>query len=287
MNGPGHVPITRKAFVKKGLNKLLVLLGGALVAGSYGFCWERSWVELVRLTVHLPSLPREWIGTRIVHFSDVHLGHFCTPDDLQSVVDLIGKEKPDLICFTGDLVEDGTEMLGEAVPVLARLAAPLGKYAVLGNHDYRNRKPQLVRDALDAAGFTVLHNQHARLQKGNAPFFIAGVDDLLLGTPDLDSALKGITADHPVILLAHEPDFADVSAQAPVHLQLSGHSHGGQVRLPFVGAVVTPPMARKYVQGLNYAGEQNMPVYTNRGLGTTQLPIRFLCRPEMTVLTLA
>jgi uncharacterized protein len=98
--------------------------------------------------------------------------------------------------------------------------------------------------------------------------------------------LAGIPAGEPVILLVHEPDFADEAARYPVHLQLSGHSHGGQVRLPLIGHLATPELGQKYVSGLMQAGERGMPVYTNRGLGTTILPVRFLCRPEVTVLTL-
>lgn len=284
MNNLQHVRLSRRAFMKK---IVWGLAGGAFLAGSYSFGWERNWVEMVRLTMSLPQLPPAWRGAKIAHFSDLHLGHFCSPADVQVVVDLINQEKPDFICFTGDLVEDGTDMLAEAVPVLAQMDCPYGKYAVLGNHDYRNRESSLVRDALEASGFSVLDNQHMRLEKDDAALYVAGVDDVLLGRPDLHAALHGIPDGETVILLAHEPDFAEVSSQFPVHIQLSGHSHGGQVRLPFLGALVTPPLARNYVQGLAYAGERGMPVYTNRGLGTTQLPIRFLCRPEITVLTLA
>lgn len=116
--------------------------------------------------------------------------------------------------------------------------------------------------------------------------FIAGIDDALLGKPDLPRAISGIAEDTCTILLAHEPDIADEAARYPIDLQLSGHSHGGQIRLPFIGEVLTPRLGSKYPDGLQRVKNSNLQVYTNRGLGTTILPIRFLCRPELTVLTL-
>lgn len=271
----------------KGIQGLAALIGIGLVAGAYGYGWERNRLEVVRLPLSLPGLPLAFRGVKFLHFSDLHVGHYCEPEDVQRIVDVMAAEHPDLICFTGDLVEEGTRLLSTVVPLLSQLSAPLGKYAVLGNHDYRAGEQNAVRMALTAAGFEVLDNRNVRVEKQGSTLHIAGVDDVLHGVPDLPRALHGIPSDETVILLAHEPDFADESAHFPVHLQLSGHSHGGQVRLPVIGHLLAPKLGRKYVQGLYRVGDRNMPVYTNRGLGTTQLPIRFFCRPELTVLTLA
>ncbi|MGQ7276659.1 metallophosphoesterase [Brevibacillus thermoruber] len=270
----------------KGIHWLLGLLGVGALCGAYGYGWERHQLEVVSLPVSLPDWPQALKGVRMVHFSDTHLGPYWGIEELRRVVDLINREKPDLICFTGDLVDKSTRLLSAAVPVLRALQAPLGKFAVLGNHDWRYGQQAVIHQALLDAEFQVLNNRHVRTEHKGAGLYVAGVDDVLHGTPDLAGALAGIPAGEPVILLVHEPDFADEAARYPVHLQLSGHSHGGQVRLPLIGHLATPELGQKYVSGLMQAGERGMPVYTNRGLGTTILPVRFLCRPEVTVLTL-
>lgn len=270
----------------KGMHWLLGLLGVGALCGAYGYGWERHQLEVVSLSITLPDWPQALKGVRLVHFSDTHLGPYWGLEQLQRVVDVINREKPDLICFTGDLVDESTRLLSAAVPMLRGLQAPLGKFAVLGNHDWRYGQQDVIHQALVDADFQVLDNRHVRTEYKGAGLYVAGVDDVLHGTPDVQAALAGIAPGEPVILLVHEPDFADVAARHHVHLQLSGHSHGGQVRLPLIGHVLTPPLGQKYVSGLMQAGERKMPVYTSRGLGTTILPVRFLCRPEVTVLTL-
>lgn len=252
----------------------------------YGYAWERNTLQVERLSVTLTGLPRSFTGTKLVHFSDVHLGHFLEPQDLQRIVDRIMAEQPDMICFTGDLVDEDTRVLALAVPILSQLQAPLGKYAVLGNHDYRAREQMAVRNAWAASGFEVLDNRNVSVTKNDEKLYVAGVDDVLHGAPNMRQAMTAIPEGQTVILLAHEPDFADEAANHPVQLQLSGHSHGGQVRLPIIGHLLTPKLARKYVQGMYRVGNHSMQVYTNRGIGTTILPVRLFCRPELTVLTL-
>ncbi|MDA5106982.1 metallophosphoesterase [Brevibacillus thermoruber] len=202
----------------KGIHWLLGLLGVGALCGAYGYGWERHQLEVVSLPVSLPDWPQALKGVRMVHFSDTHLGPYWGIEELRRVVDLINREKPDLICFTGDLVDKSTRLLSAAVPVLRALQAPLGKFAVLGNHDWRFGQQAVIHQALLDAEFQVLNNRH--------------------------------------------------------------------VRLPLIGHLATPELGQKYVSGLMQAGERGMPVYTNRGLGTTILPVRFLCRPEVTVLTL-
>lgn len=285
MNQPRLQPIDRRRFIKRGVMWLAGAAGLAAGSAGYSFLFERQWLEIRSQTVSLPSLPNGFKGMKLVQFSDVHLGHYYEPEDLQEAAELIQKQRPDLICFTGDLVDEDHETVVKAVPVLRKLEAPLGKFAVLGNHDYRAGADQ-VAQALEKAGFQVLLNRHVRLERNGASLYIAGVDDALYGEADLSKTLQGIPEKACTILLAHEPDVAVKAAHHPVALQLSGHSHGGQVRLPLVGHVLTPPLARKYVNGLYTAEGSELQVFVNRGLGTTILPVRFLCRPELTVLTL-
>lgn len=286
MSDPKLTTVTRKAFLQQALVMAGRLVGLGALSGLYGYGWERKWIEVTRIPLPVPGMPEPFRGTKLVHFSDLHLGHYSGLEDVQRVVDCIRQEKPDLICFTGDLVDESTRLVSGAVRILRQLEAPLGKFAVLGNHDYRAGEQQVVREAWSDAGFAVLDNRHVRLEKQGSRLYMAGVDDVLLGVPDVRRAVAGIPAGETVILLAHEPDFADEAAAYPVRLQLSGHSHGGQVRIPWLGAILTPKLSQKYVQGLYQIKESGMQVYTTRGIGTTILPVRFCCRPEITVLTL-
>jgi predicted MPP superfamily phosphohydrolase len=154
---------------------------------------------------------------------------------------------------------------------------------ILGNHDHWN-DAHIVEGALHDRGITVLRNNAVPLERGRGRIWIAGIDDALVQAADLGKALSDVPTSETTILLAHEPDFADYATRFPVDLQLSGHSHGGQVRLPGIGAVVLPAMAEKYPLGLNRVGA--LQVYTNRGLGVINPPVRFLCPPEVTFVTL-
>ncbi|HJV44784.1 MAG TPA: hypothetical protein VJ824_03560 [Bacillota bacterium] len=133
-------------------------------------------------------------------------------------------------------------------------------------------------------GFKVLKNNHVTLRRGEDHLTFLGLDDILYGQPNLLKALENTPKDGCKILLVHEPDFANLPSPVPISLQLSGHSHGGQVRIPFLGPILTTKMGRKFAEGLNNG--KNGPLYTTRGIGTTQLPIRFCCRPELTFITL-
>ncbi|MFS0917034.1 metallophosphoesterase [Brevibacillus sp. 179-C 1.1 NHS] len=284
VNDPHIVPMSRKTFLRKMMKWVGGLLGLGMGTGLYSYGWERKWLDVVRVSITISGLPEGFKGTKLIQFSDVHLGHYFALKELQSVIEVIQSEKPDLICFTGDMVDEVTRPLFAAVPLFSQLQTPLGKYAVLGNHDYRAGEQQSVREGLIASGFEVLDNRHVVVNRNGQQLYIAGVDDILHGVPDLPRAMNNIPAEGTVILLAHEPDFADIASEHPVHLQLSGHSHGGQVRLPFIGHLLAPQYGRKYVQGLYQVGR--MALYTNRGLGTTILPVRLFCRPELTVITL-
>jgi predicted MPP superfamily phosphohydrolase len=285
MNQARLQPINRRRFLKRGLMWLAAAAGLAVGGGGYSVLVERRWLMIRSLALTLPSLPNPFKGVKLVQFSDVHLGHYYEAQDLQKIAELILKQQPDVICFTGDLVDEDHEELAKVVPVLQKMEAPLGKFAVLGNHDYRAGAGRVVK-ALERGGFHVLRNSHVRVQRNGSSLYMAGVDDALYGDADLPRTLQGIPDQACTILLAHEPDVAVRAAAHPVALQLSGHSHGGQVRLPFWGHVLTPPLARKYVDGWHAVEESRPQVFVNRGLGTTILPIRFLCRPELTVITL-
>ena len=176
----------------------------------------------------------------------------------------------------------------QIAPILAKLSAPLGKYYIYGNHDHGGYGSDLYRNIMEDARFTLLKNEAKPIQQiDGSGIYIIGIDDAMLGRPDLAAAYKQVTRDVFTLLLSHAPDLADRAAHYPIHWQLSGHSHGGQVKIPFFGALVTPPYARKYPEGLYSIGKSSLlKLYVNRGLGTTRLPFRFMAKPELTVFTL-
>jgi uncharacterized protein len=233
----------------------------------------------------LPRLSSDFRGYRVVHVSDLHLDDRTEPEYLRKLERLVNEQEPDLIAFTGDFVTFSPERFAsELAATLSRLEARDEVVAVLGNHDYL-ADPEVVYSAIREGGATALRNEVRTLERAGSPLYVCGVDDVWEGQPRLDRVLAQLPRDGAAILLVHEPDFADTSsATGRFDLQLSGHSHGGQIRLPLLGAPVLPRYARKYPIGLYRVG--GMLLYTNRGLGMLPPRFRFLCRPEITVLDL-
>ncbi len=157
------------------------------------------------------------------------------------------------------------------------------KIAILGNHDHWNN-PDIVEAALQGRHIEVLRNRSLSVVRGQSRIWIAGVDDVVVGAANMPQTLQIVPPTETTILLAHEPDYADYASRFPVDLQFSGHSHGGQVRIPGIGAPILPALGQKYPIGLNRVG--TLQVYTNRGLGVINPPVRFLCPPEVTFVTL-
>jgi uncharacterized protein len=251
----------------------------------YGYTIEPGWLDVTRLKLTFSKLPDAFAGFTIAQISDLHFGPFIQPAHIDPVVDQALALDADAVVITGDLVSridhGEPDMI---VQTLSRLRAPHGVFATLGNHDWWSGAP-VVTQALRRAGVTVLSNAHHAWRRGGQSLYLAGVDDVWCGKHDLRAALAGIPADGAVIALVHEPDYADVIAHDPrVLLQLSGHSHGGQVRIPFGGALRLPTWGKKYPLGPYQI--RDLTLYTNRGIGVVSCPVRFACRPEVTVLTL-
>ncbi len=273
----------RRTFLK-GLGALAV---GActLAIGSYeyGKHIEAKSLVVEQLQIPLKKLKPALEGFRIVQLSDFHLHPYTQIDFVQQAVNTANALKPDLIVLTGDYVLKGAESIFELAPVLASLDAKYGLFTILGNHDLWT-DVTTIRIGLKEARLPLLYNEGLTLDVGGESLYLAGLDDGWSGHPDLKAALNKRPADIPTILLAHEPDLADVySLDGRVSLQLSGHSHGGQVRIPGLGAPILPSLGRKYDQGLYTVN--NMWLYTNRGLGLIA-PIRINCPPEITEITL-
>lgn len=261
-----------------------LIASGSLFA--YGAEVESRWIEVTRHTLALPGLPEAFKGYRIVQISDIHAGDWLPISRLESAVRMVNRENADLVAITGDFVTYSyPEAPTDIVPTLRHLRAKDGVAAVLGNHDYWGLGSDLIRHVIAEAGMIDLNNDVYTLHRGEDVLHLAGVDSARERMARLSVTLKKLPKDGPAILLAHEPDFADVSAATGrFGLQLSGHSHGGQIVVPLLGPPRLPPMGKKYYSGLYKVG--GMHVYTNRGLGVVGLPLRFFCRPEISVITL-
>ncbi|MBL8093094.1 MAG: metallophosphoesterase, partial [Anaerolineales bacterium] len=277
--------LTRRGFLSTLLRATVA--GAALTLGGAGYAAriEPRWIRVERRGLRLPRLPRAFDGFTLAQISDLHFGRAVDPAYLLAACERTTALRPDAIAVTGDFVsrlDNGeAQRVQEAV---GRLRAPYGVYAVLGNHDWWT-SPAIVRQAVQAGGATLLTNTSVALSRGSDRLHLAGVDDIWEGRHDLSAALASIPAQAGVILLAHEPDYADtVAADGRVDLMLSGHSHGGQVRMPFRGAPILPQWGRKYPAG--WYTIQGLQLYTNRGLGTSEIAVRFNCPPEITLLTL-
>ncbi len=267
----------------RALQKLLLVVMAIFLGIFYVHRVEPSWIEVRSVSMPLPHLAPEFSGYRVVQLSDIHADRWMTTDRIAKIVGQVNQLKPDLVVLTGDFVTHSAEEFSPNLAALSQLNPVDKTLAVMGNHDAWTNST-IVQSALEAAGVQVLNNQVAALQRKSAQLFIAGVNDVWAKRDRLDQVLAALPSEGAAILLAHEPDFAEQSAATGrFDLELSGHSHGGQVKLPFVKRIV-PPLANKYPIGQYKVG--NMIQYTNRGVGMSGLPLRFNCRPEITVFTL-
>ncbi len=271
---------------RKALRRLssAAVLGGAAVY-VYARVVEPRWIEVTRTALVLPRLAPEFDGYTVALISDFHMDRWMTPERLSKIVRLVNAQSPDLVAIPGDFA---THASGFAAPrtagALRKLDARDGAVAVLGNHDY-SANPETVRWAIRESGVTDINNGVRTLHRGGVALHICGVDDCVEGRDDLDAVLEGLPTPAAAVLLTHEPDFADRSAATGrFDLQLSGHSHGGQVWLPFWGSLFLPRLGRRYPAGLYEVG--GMHQYTNRGVGVTLARLRANCRSEVTILTL-
>lgn len=226
---------------------------------------------------------------KVVHFTDPQLGDFFSLDQLQKVVDKINKEKADIVVFTGDLIDNASqyEEVFEISEVLGQIEATIGKYAVYGNHDYGGGAVRYYNDIMEESGFEVLVNESATIDLGDQKINIFGADDALMGNYNVEETMIGISREDVNLLLMHEPDLIDDFKDYPIDLAFAGHSHGGQVYIPFYGPIVRNELAEKYTKGFyNIDNEKEGKLYVNSGLGNTKLPFRFFNVPQISVINI-
>ena len=275
---------TRRDFLKLSGYLTLFAFGGTV----YSTVIEPLWFDIENVILKLPRLPRAFSGFRLVQISDIHAGEHWMPAHLDSVLERVIALKPDIVAITGDFVSFSPamtdEILTQTEAALIALSSHAPVYAVMGNHDHW-WGVERVRGALARSNVVELNNEVHTFSRDGESLHLCGVDDVYERKDDLDRVLDQLPSDGVAILLAHEPDFADTSAATGrFDLQISGHSHGGQVIVPFVGPIVLPRHGKKYPIGLYQVRE--MLQYTNRGLGMIFPYVRFMCRPEITLFTL-
>jgi predicted MPP superfamily phosphohydrolase len=275
-----NTPMDRRKFLKMAG---VATLGSVTATGIYPFL-EAKWCRLARQTITLPNLPSVFRGTTLALVSDVHHGPFVPLVYIRHIVEMTNSLKPDLVLLTGDYVSRNSSYIAPGIETLGKLEAKLGRFAVLGNHDHWESAWESSH-ALSQAGFTQTDNTGFWIERRGARLRICGVGDLWTDRQDPWSALGDATNRDAVILLSHNPDFAETLRDRRVGLMLSGHTHGGQVVLPGFGAPIVPSRyGQKYLHGLVQG--PRCQVFITRGVGTVTPPVRFLCRPEVVLITL-
>ncbi len=240
--------------------------------------------EITHTDIWLRRLPEAFDGLRVVHLTDVHHSLFTPLETVERAVHLANQLEADVVALTGDYVTLSPDYVWPAARALGRLRARLGVFAVLGNHDFQVDAQEITR-ALRAERIRVLRNAHVAVRRRGATLWILGVDDLWWAADDLRGALHGVPAREAKILLCHNPIGIRQAAEHGVDFVLSGHTHGGQVRLPIVGSVRgRSRLGERFVEGWNRLdGTQ---IYVNRGIGKVLVPVRLNCPPEIACLRL-
>lgn len=282
---PGARSITRRSF-------LIGASAAGLSLAAYAGTHARHEIDVTHRTFAIRNLPDAFVGFRFVQITDIHLMEYTEPWFLREAVRITNQLAPELVLLTGDFISRGpaTDKVayrgaGIAAEILEELKVPQ-RFAVLGNHDVAVGADHVI-GPLESHGTPVLVDSYVPIQRGHDYIWLCGSDDAGTRDPDLNLAIPG-GARAPVILMCHEPDYADHVIHHPrfpsIDLMLSGHSHGGQVRLPGIGPLILPPMGKKYIAG--HFQFEHMQLYVNRGLGTVGLPFRLNCPAEVAHITL-
>ncbi|MBE5103976.1 metallophosphoesterase [Bacillus thuringiensis] len=279
--------ITRRNFLKVGMRTCLY----SFITTGFGYYYakyiEPYTLSFTQHTLKSQLIPTSFHGMKILQFSDLHLGYYFSLQHLSQIVSKINAANPDIVLFTGDLIDNYQTYTDTpfVASILKNIQAPFGKFAIYGNHDHGGYGTEYYDHIMRESGFELLQNREKRIRLlDNSEISIFGLDDILLGKPRIKETLRHAQQHIYTIVLVHEPDIASQIATYPIDLQLSGHSHGGQVQIPFLGAIITPSLAKQYVEGLYNI--QDLTLYVNRGLGRTRVPFRFMAKPEITLFTL-
>lgn len=273
---------------------LVILVTSTLLTGLiYEMTvWGPRRLSVETMTLTDPLIPDNFEGVNVLYFSDAHYNKFMDKDRFAAVVSRINQLGPDIVIFGGDLFDHPSveypsiEIQNELTALLSAIVAPLGKYAVVGNHDLESpRTKQMTLNVLQAGGFDVLINQNVPIYNKEQSFIrLIGLDSQLLGNPDIESAYQGIGENEFILTISHTPDIID-DLPASTSWVFAGHSHGGQIRLPFFNEIYTVPYARNYVSGKHMVN--NIQMNISNGIGTTRWDIRLMADPQIHLYTLS
>ena len=272
--------MNRRKFIKRSL------FGGMLTfVGSYSLFIERQVVSVNRYKVPIHNLPLSFHGFTIAQLTDLHLGFLVTPSFIEGVVQKTNNLNTDIIVCTGDYVHDKntTKEIDQVWPILSKLKAKHGVYSILGNHDHWADTNKSL-DWLQRSGQDIRH-QCKTITKNGERIVIGGSGDFWEDELKIDETFSSTDENDCRILLSHNPDSVDTQFETPISLVLSGHTHGGQVVIPFYGAPIVPVQNKKYTSGLIETAKTNL--FISRGIGWSIMPVRFNCYPEIAVLELA
>jgi uncharacterized protein len=273
--------LTRRKFLSTMAAAPLVAVSASSAYASFVEPYD---YEVTLTDVWISGLPQSFDGFRIAQISDVHHSRLVSIAEVSRVVELAQGAKVDLIVLTGDYTTSYRRYIEPCAEALGNLSAPEGVWAVLGNHDHYT-DPQLTARALERAHINVLNNANTLIRRGGDVLQLAGIDDWSWNGTDWPRALNGLDQKFPTVLLSHQPRVLDVAEVERVSLILSGHTHGGQLSLPLIGAPARFGVKDfKYLRGL-YEREGTQ-LYVSRGTGVIGLPLRFGARPEIAVLRL-
>lgn len=272
----------------KFLKRLVLCIVIILIVAGY-----TKYVEPKLLMVKKHDISLKDEGTqnlKVVQFTDTHLGEFFSLEQLEKVVEKINSENPDIVVFTGDLMDNASkyQKVYDIASVLEDINAEIGKYAVYGNRDYGGGAVREYENIMEEAGFKVLVNSSDDIIFNNKNIKILGADDALMGSYDYKSTTKNIKNEDVNILITHEPDLIDDFFDYPIDLALTGHSHGGQVYIPLYGPAKKTALAEKYTKGIyNMENERETQLYVNSGIGNTKLPFRLFNIPQIAVFNIS
>lgn len=273
-----------RAFSRRGALRLIA----AGMAGSFAHAgWvEPSLLSITRRDIRCRKLPPALDGLRVGLMADFHFRPGTDDEVVQAAVNQVNREKLDLLALSGDFADHDGAVLAPLLEHLGKAVTAHGVFAVMGNHDGWCSGPHLTSRSFEKAGISFLINQHSQLSIRGESIAVAGTDFVWKGKPDPKKTLAGIRTETPVIALVHEPDYFDeMTRHRDIMLQFSGHTHGGQCRVPGIGYVPAKVRyGKKYIEG-EYARDASK-IFVTRGVGTTGLRVRFACPPELAVLTL-
>lgn len=290
-----NLPISRRHFFQTVGRAVGVSTVGAMASGTYAYAVEPRWLETNRHTVELFKLPSAFAGTKVVHLSDLHHSEYLGREYMEQVLDAAMAEKPDMVVITGDFItgfhgdvktyrrKNGDFFIRELAELFRKVKAPLGVWGCPGNHDFWYGFAT-VRRFLRQSGVHLLRDEHVRLSRKNQSIVLVGLTDLWSEPIRWRRALRRTSKKDCRLVMMHNPDSFSQTVRFGLDLVFCGHTHGGQISLPFIGPPILPIANRRFVQG--WFREEKTQMYVNRGIGVIGIPIRFNARPEMAVIEL-